>query len=111
VLPDVPGPATLDSIFGSGALTRMLQVPDSVLQRLPRAAVARGYPLRPAGTLIRGPDGRIRWITFHGGALDVPRPGVLASYCRSADEAVSVTAAEFAYYQAWTSLRPRPRAC
>lgn len=111
ILPGVPNPETLDSIFGSDALGRMLEVPDSVLRRLPRAFVARGHPLRPAGTLLRGPDGRIRWITYHGGALAVPDPSILATYCRSADEAISVGAAEFAYYRTWTWLRPSRRAC
>lgn len=111
ILPGVPTPATLDSIFGSGAVGRMLEVPDSIIKRLPRASVARGHPLRPAGTLIRSPDGRIRWITYHGGALEVPHPTVLESYCRSPDEAISVSAAEFAYYRAWSWLRPRARAC
>jgi DNA-binding SARP family transcriptional activator len=106
IFPGVPDPPTLDSIFGSGALGRLLEVPDSVLRRLPRAFVARGHPLRPAATLIRGPDERIRWITYHGGALDVDDPAVLASYCRSADEAVSVSADEFRYYRPWATLRP-----
>ena len=107
IFPGVPNPPTLDSIFGSGALGRMLEVPDSVLSRLPRAFIARGYPLRPAGTLIRGPDERIRWITYHGGALEVDDPGLLAGYCRSPDEAVSVSAVEFRYYRPWAHLRPR----
>jgi hypothetical protein len=111
ILPGVPTPETLDSIFGSGALERMLEVPDSVLQRLPRAFVARGHALRPAGTLIRAPDGRIRWITYHGGAMEVLHADVLESYCRSPDDALPVSAAEFAYYKAWTWLRPRPRTC
>ncbi|HEX6039557.1 AfsR/SARP family transcriptional regulator [Longimicrobium sp.] len=111
IAPGVPSPRTLDSIFGSGALGRMLEVPDSVLQRLPRAFVAHGHPLRPAGTLIRSPDGRIRWITYHGGSLDVPDPAVLPAYCRGVDEVVAVSAAEFAYYKPWAWLRPRDRGC
>jgi DNA-binding SARP family transcriptional activator len=104
ILPGVPNPATLDSIFGAGALGRMVEVPDSVLARLPRAFVARGHPLRPAGTLIRGPDNRVRWITYHGGALEVTDPDLLATHCRSADEAVVVGEREFRYYRAWGTL-------
>lgn len=104
ILPGVPTPETLDSIFGSGARERMLQVPDSVLARLPRAFVARGHPLRPAGTLIRGPDNRVRWITYHGGALEVTDPNLLATHCRSPDDAVSVDEREFRYYRPWGTL-------
>jgi DNA-binding SARP family transcriptional activator len=111
IRPGVPDPPTLDSIFGSEALGRMLEVPDSVLQRLPRAFIARGHPLRPAGTLIRAPDGRLRWITYHGGALGVADPALLATYCRSADQAISVTAREFRYYKAWGRLAPGPGRC
>lgn len=102
--PGVPNPETLDSIFGSEALGRMLEVPDSVLRRLPRAFIARGHPLRPAGTLIRGPDNRVRWITYHGGALEVTDPSLLATHCRSPDEAVSVDEREFRYYRPWGTL-------
>lgn len=111
ILPGVPNLATLDSIFGSEALGRMLEVPDSVLQRLPRAFIARGHPLRPAGTLIHAPDGRIRWITYHGGALEVPDPALLATHCRSRDDAVAVTAREFRYYKGWGQLAPGPEQC
>ena len=111
VLPGVPDPQTLDSIFGSGALGRMLEVPDSVLRQLPRAFIARGHPLRPSGTLIRGPDDRIRWITYHGGALEVEDPRVLATHCRSPDEAVSVSAREFRYYKPWARLQPGTGRC
>ena len=111
ILPGVPDPPTLDSIFGPEALGRMLEVPDSVLRRLPRAFIARGHPLRPAGTLIRAPDGRIRWITYHGGALEVADPGLLATHCRAANQAVSVTAREFLYYKAWGRLGPSPAKC
>ena len=107
IFPGVPDPPTLDSIFGAGALGRMLEVPDSVLRRLPRAFIARGHPLRPAGTLIRAPDGRIRWITYHGGALEVDDPRLLGGYCRSPAEAVPVSAREFGYYRSWARLHPR----
>lgn len=111
ILPGVPDPPTLDSIFGSNALGRMLEVPDSVLARLPRAFIARGHPLRPAGTVIRGPDGRLRWITYHGGALEVGDPALLATYCRSPDQAVSVDDREFRYYKPWGRLAPGPGRC
>lgn len=107
----VPTPSTLDSIFGAGALGRMLEVEDSVLRRLPRAFVARGHPLRPAGTLIRAPDGALRWITWHGGALAVDDPRVLATHCRTPGEAVPVSAREFHYYRAFGTLHPSPAGC
>jgi hypothetical protein len=104
ILTGIPTPETLDSIFGSGAMDRMLEVPDSVLERLPRAFVARGHPLRPAGTLIRGPDNRVRWIIYHGGAMEVTDPSLLATHCRSPDHVVPVQEPEFSYYRPWSTL-------
>jgi hypothetical protein len=106
----IPTRETLDSIFGAGAMVRMLEVPDSVLRRLPRTFGARGHPLRPAGTLIRGPDDRARWITYHGGALEVD-PGVLATHCRSRDDPVPVDEREFRYYRPWGTLGPGSGDC
>jgi hypothetical protein len=111
ILPDVPDAATLDSIFGPESLARMLEVPHSALTRLPRAFVARGHPLRPAGTLIRGAHDRIRWITYHGGALEVTDPELLASHCRSPNEAVLVDEREYAYYRPWGTLTRGPGDC
>lgn len=111
VLAGVPSPATLDSIFGPGALDRLTVVPDSVLRRMPRAFVARGYPVRPAGTLIRAPDGLIQWITYHGGALAVADSALLATYCRAPREAVSVTEQEFRYYHPFGRLYPARPPC
>ncbi|HEX6911458.1 MAG TPA: bacterial transcriptional activator domain-containing protein [Longimicrobium sp.] len=111
ILPGVPDQPTLDSIFGSNALGRMLEVPDSVLARLPRAFIARGHPLRLAGTVIRGPEGGLRWITYHGGALEVEGPALLATYCRSPAQAVPVSAREFRYYRPWGRLAPGPGRC
>ncbi len=111
VLAGVPNPATLDSIFGPGALGRMKEVEDSVLRRMPRAFIARGHPVRPAGTLIRAPDGRLRWISFHGGALAVNDTSVLATHCRAPADAVPVSEAEFRYYRAFAALPPSPRGC
>lgn len=107
----VPTPSTLDSIFGAGALGRMLEVEDSVLKRMPRAFVARGHPLRPAGTLIRAPDGALRWIVYHGGALAADDPRVLATHCRTPDEAVPVSAGEFRYYRESGTLHPSTAGC
>jgi DNA-binding SARP family transcriptional activator len=107
----VPTPATLDSIFGEGALGRMIEVADSVLRQMPRAFIARGHPLRRAGTLIRGPDGALRWIVWHGGALAVDDPRALASHCRTLDEAVSVSTREFDYYRPFGTLRPSRAKC
>jgi DNA-binding SARP family transcriptional activator len=100
----IPNRETLDSIFGAGAAARTLKVPDSVLSRLPRGFIARGHPLRAAGTLIRGPQNRVRWITYHGGALEVTDPSLLATHCRSADEAIPVEEREFDYYRPWGTL-------
>lgn len=100
----VPNRESLDSIFASGAATQTLTVPDSVLSRLPRGFIARGHPLRPAGTLIRGPENRVRWVTYHGGALEVTDPSLLATHCRSADRAITVTEREFSYYRPWGTL-------
>ncbi|HEX2080088.1 MAG TPA: BTAD domain-containing putative transcriptional regulator [Longimicrobium sp.] len=107
----VPTPSTLDSIFGAGALGRMLVVEDSVLRRLPRAFVARGHPLRRAGTLIRAPHGALRWITWHGGALAVDDRRVLATHCRTPAEAVPVSAREFEYYRPFGTLHRSSQAC
>ncbi len=104
IRPSVPNRETLDSIFGSGAAARTLMVPDSILSQLPRGFIAKGHPLRSAGTLIRGPQNRVRWITYHGGALEVTDPSLLATHCRSADEAVTVDEREFDYYRPWGTL-------
>jgi hypothetical protein len=111
ILAGVPDPATLDSIFGRGALARMTEVPYSVIQAMPRAFVARGHPVRPAGTLIRSPGGALRWITYHGGALAVADSAVLATWCRAPGEAVDVTDAEFRYYRPFGRLHPGSAAC
>jgi len=111
ILAGVPDPATLDSIFGPGALGRMKEVEDSVLRRLPRAFIARGHPVRPAGTLIRAPDGRVRWITYHGGALAVEGAAVLATHCRAPADAVPVSEAEFRYYRPFATLQPARGGC
>ena len=95
---------TLDSIFGPEAAEQVVKVPDTLLHHLPRAFVARGHPMRKAGTLIRGADNRVRWITYHGGALEVTDPSLLATHCRSPDEAVRVDEREFRYYRSWGTL-------
>jgi DNA-binding SARP family transcriptional activator len=111
VLAPVPDPSTLDSIFGAGALGRMLEVPHAVLQAMPRAFIARGHPVRPAGTLVRSPQGIIRWITYHGGALEVEDPAVLATWCRSPGEAVDVSATEFGHYRPFARLHSGEADC
>jgi DNA-binding SARP family transcriptional activator len=111
VLVGVPSRGTLDSIFGAGALGRMIEVPQAVVEAMPRAFVARGHPLRPAGTLIRSPDGLLRWITYHGGALAVADSALLATHCRTPGEAVDVSGAEFRYYRPFASLHPAAEDC
>jgi DNA-binding SARP family transcriptional activator len=111
VLAGIPSRETLDSIFGAGALERMVEVPQAVIEAMPRAFIARGHPLRPAGTLIRSPDGLLRWITYHGGALAVPDSAVLATHCRTPGEAVDVSEAEFRYYHPFARLHPATGDC
>lgn len=105
VLAGVPSRETLDSIFGAGAAARMTEVPQAALEAMPRAFVARGHPLRPAGTLIRSPDGWLRWITYHGGALAVADPALLVTHCRAPADAVDVGEREFRYYHPFATLR------
>lgn len=111
VLAGVPSPETLDSIFGAGALGRMLEVPQAAVEAMPRAFIARGHPLRPAGTLIRSPDGLLRWTTYHGGALAVADSTVLATHCRTPGEAVDVSEAEFRHYRPFARLHPAAGEC
>jgi DNA-binding SARP family transcriptional activator len=94
----IPNPPTFESIFGHGGWDRMIEVPDSVVHSLPRLFVARGHPVRPAGTLLRSRDGRVRWILFHGGAADAS-PRALAAHCRAPSDALAATDAEFNYYR------------
>ncbi|HEX6373102.1 MAG TPA: bacterial transcriptional activator domain-containing protein [Longimicrobium sp.] len=111
ILVGVPDPPTLDSIFGPGSLQGMMEVPDAVLRGMPRAFVARGHPLRGAGTLLRAPDGTLRWITYHGGALAVADSALLAGWCRAPGEAVDVGEAEFRYYRPFARLHPAKADC
>ncbi|MBW3572778.1 MAG: hypothetical protein KY467_16910, partial [Gemmatimonadetes bacterium] len=111
ILARVPDPPTLDSIFGPGALERMTEAPDPVLRAMPRAFIARGHPVRRAGTLVRGPDGGMRWVTYHGGALAVADSGMLARWCRTPREAVDVSAAEYGYYRPFGWLPARRGEC
>lgn len=111
ILAGIANPPTLDSIFGPAALKRLVMVPRSVVLDLPRDVIAYGHPARRAGTLIRSPTGRLRWITYHGGALAVADSAVLATHCRSPAEAVDVSDAEFHYYHPFAWLHPAPEEC
>lgn len=111
VLAGIPSRETLDSIFGAGALERMVEVPQATVEAMPRAFIARGHPLRAAGTLIRSPDGALRWITYHGGSLEVADSALLATHCRTPGEAVDVSQAEFRYYRPFASLHPGTPRC
>jgi hypothetical protein len=104
ILGGIPDPPTLDSIFGPGALKRLVVVPKAVILSMPRDVIAYGQPVRPAGMLIRSPAGLVRWITYHGGALAVADSAVLASHCRTPGEAVDVTEREFRYYHPFAML-------
>jgi DNA-binding SARP family transcriptional activator len=111
ILSGIPDPATLDSIFGPGALKRLVRVPPAAIPALPLDVKASGYPVRLAGTLIRSPSGLIRWITYHGGALAVADSAVLATHCRTPREAVDVDEAEFRYYHPFALLHPATEPC
>lgn len=110
VLAPIPDARTFRAVFGDADGSRSHPEADSVLRASPRTREARAFPVRPAGTLIRGPLGETRWVVYHGGALAVS-PQTLASYCRHAEEAVAVTAAEFAYYRASAALPPAGAPC
>jgi hypothetical protein len=111
ILAGVPDPPTLDSIFGYGALERMVVAPADTVASMPRDVIAYGQPVRPAGTLIRSPSGFIRWITYHGGALAVADSVVLATYRRAPREAIDVSEAEFRYYHPFAHLHPAQAQC
>jgi hypothetical protein len=66
--------------------------------------------VRPAGTLIRDAEGRVKWIVYHGGALTTTA-AVLATYCRAPADAVPVSTAEYAYYRASAALPPADPPC
>ena len=111
VLTPIPDPLTLHEVFGANARRRAVGEVDSVLRRAPAAPPADPYPVRPAGTLLRGTGDTLRWVVYHGGALTVDRPEVLETYCRTRAEAVQVTDAEFRYYRALAGLPPANPPC
>lgn len=106
VLAPIPDPAAFRRIFGHPDGRRGRVAADGAVHGSPRTRAAGGYPARPAGTLIRGARGQLKWIVFHGGALSVA-PSLLAGYHRSVAESVRVPDAEFRYYRAFAAL---PRA-
>lgn len=111
ILAGVPDTLTLDSIFGPGSVRGMTEAPQAAVDAMPRAFIARGHPVRRAGTLIRSPDGRLGWITYHGGALAVADSALLATWCRTPGEAVDVGAREFRYYRPYARLHPARTDC
>lgn len=110
VLAPIPDTAVFRAVFGHTEWSRSRLESDRVLRASPRTSEAGAFPLRPAGTLIRGPAGGLKWVAYHGGALTVS-PRTLAGYCRRPDEAIAVTAAEFDYYRAFAELPPADPAC
>jgi DNA-binding SARP family transcriptional activator len=110
VLAPIPDPPTFRETFGHTDWSRSRRAPDSVLRASPRTAQANGFPVRPAGTLVRGAGHEVKWIVYHGGALTTTPP-VLATYCRSPADAVRVTDAEFAYYRTYAALPPADGPC
>jgi len=110
VLAPIPNPSTFRAVFGHADWSRSHEEADSVLRASPRTREAGPFPVRPAGTLLRGPGGELKWVVLHGGALAVS-PRTLATYCRHAEEAVAVTAAEYAYYRVSATLPPAAAPC
>lgn len=110
VLAPVPEPLTFRAIFGHTDVSRSSTEPGSLIRASPRAREAHPYPVRRAGTLIQRADGEVKWVIFHGGALEVP-PGALAGYCRAPREVVRVPDAEFEYYRAFARLPPADPPC
>lgn len=106
----IPDPATFNDIFGSGGWDKMVTVPQSVLDALPTGPVARAPNYAP-GTLIKGTGSEVRWVTYHGGALGIPSPEVLASHCRSFNEMVVVPQAVFDRYPSRGVLQMGPGHC
>lgn len=110
VLAPIPDSLTFLEIFGHKDWSRSFVEADSLLRASPRTRLADPYPVRQAGTLIQGAGAGVKWVVYHGGALLVA-PRLLAGYCRSLHEVVSVTDAEFVYYHAYGSLSPAEPAC
>lgn len=110
VLAPIPNPPTFKAIFGHTDWSRSQEAPDALIRGSPGTSEAGAFPVRRAGTLIRGARGGVKWIVFHGGALSVA-PRVLASYCRTIGEAVRVPDAEFRYYHAYAPLPPANPSC
>jgi DNA-binding SARP family transcriptional activator len=111
VLAAIPSPEVFTRIFGDAGWERMEMVSDSVLRSLPRMTVMAAYPHRPAGTLIRGSGGELKWVVFYEGALSVSDSRVLESHCRSAAEAIRVPDAEFRAYRVQAPLQQATSAC
>jgi len=110
VLAPVPDPPTFEAIFGKRVWSESYVEADSVLRAGPRTKEAEPFPVRPAGTLIRADGGGIKWVVYHGGALTATAR-VLATYCRAPADAISVSAAEYAYYRATAALPPADPPC
>jgi DNA-binding SARP family transcriptional activator len=110
VLAPVPDPPTFRAIFGDREWSRSYEEADSVLRASPRTKEAEPFPVRPAGTLVRVDGGGVKWVVYHGGALTATAR-VLATYCRAPADAVSVSAAEYAYYRAPAALPPADPPC
>jgi DNA-binding SARP family transcriptional activator len=110
VLAPVPDPPTFQAIFGKREWSQSYEEADSVLRAGPRTKEAEPFPVRPAGTLIRVDGGGVKWVVYHGGALTATAR-VLATYCRAPADAISVSAAEYAYYRAPAALPPADPPC
>jgi surface antigen len=96
----IDSPETYQAIFGHQDWSKVIKVPASTFAQIPEGPLAQRTPLRRAGTLISG--AWVKWVTYHGGALGVPNPETMDSYCRGWSEMVSSTTEHAAYAEQYT---------
>lgn len=94
------------ALFGSDWQSKLVRVPQAVLDSFPTAPDVAWTPLRAAGTLIQGDENEVRWITYMGGSLGIPSQAALLSQCRALAEVVHVTQAEFNRYPTNGAILP-----
>lgn len=92
----IPSQAVYQQTFGDTDWTRVVKVADADLKAFPEGPLAQGHPLRRAGSLVEQ-SGPVRWVTYHGGALGVPDPLTMDSYCRPWSDLVD-EAVDFGFY-------------
>ena len=102
----IPDLATYQSIYGDQSFARVQVATDAALNALPSGPTALPSPVRAAGTLIQGSGQEVRWVTYNGGSLGVPSIPVLTSQCRSTNQIVTVSDAQFNAYVTQAVLQP-----